>query len=516
MRAIKNKMDLIYLLTIALVSFSFSVIIGFQFINAEPISIWKKLKEVKIGNIESHHNFKQVNTGEIHFINGFPYETDINLYLSGVSSFYQRNINNISTSAYWNNPIHNVNSKLIVTKKSEIELITDELNGLPIISIIAQADDFFSYENGIYVQGKDGDFLSSKLFYPFPWHRPANYYKKIDDKRKIHFSYYDEKGNAKYNSFAFAEINGKATRCFPQKSLRLTASKELGNKKFNFDFFGDDNSYQSLVLRNGGNDNSKSLFRDMLMQSLVKDCGVITSGFIPCEVYLNGEYWGIHFIQNRIDENFISEKYKVKEKEITLVETWNLDKGSELEFNKLLKFVKSKKMDLNSASEVIDIDNLVSFLAAEMYFANTDWPENNLKMYKITDSKNETKWKFVLCDLDYGFGYTGPDAINMDMFDFLLKKNDLFSKMFQQLMKDDSFKHKLKGELIKMYTNNSSYFINPKIKNLYNQLEGSIENHTARWGKPSTVKDWEDEVAVLYDFAKNRGGVIWQQINKYL
>ena len=138
-------------------------------------------------------------------------------------------------------------------------------------------------------------------------------------------------------------------------------------------------------------------------------------------------------------------------------------------------------------------------------------------MYKISDSSNDTKWKFVFFDLDYGFGYTGDDAYNIDMFHHLLSRNDKFSSLFGQLMKSSAFKLLLKNKMEKLLNDfcTEKRMIS-KINEISNRLQKSIYNHTARWRKPSDISDWEEEVDLLRDFAMKRGKVFRQQMEKYL
>ncbi len=510
--------EIIFFISVAILSLSFSAAIGFEYIHPEKAELaLKAFEKSEVMDIQT--DFPNKKDGKmISFHNGIPYESR-NGSPEEVSSFYNEDINLIPTSSYWRHPVYEKNSQLIIDENNSIRLFIEKLNGLPVISLIIEPDDFFSYEKGIYVPGYDSDFTSSIVNFPFPWHKPANYYKKENDKKKAFFSYYDEIGKEKYSSLAMVEINGKATRCFPQKSLRLSGSKETGSKKFKFDFFHEGNSYNSIVLRNGGNDNTKALIRDMLMQTLIRESGVLISGFVPCEVFLNGEYWGIHFIQNKLNENFLSEKFGVKEKKVVLVESWNLENGDEVEYNSLIRKLKDlKNFDYVKISELIDMDDLTSYIAAEMFFANTDWPSNNFQMFKISDSGGkDTKWKFVLFDLDYGFGYTGADAYEMDMFAHLKGKNDLFSKLFNRMMKETAFRKLLKEKLTLLqneYCSEKSMV--ETINELRIKIGRAVPDHTLRWRKPSSFEEWENELGALLVFAEKRNQVMGEQIKKYL
>jgi hypothetical protein len=511
------RKEIIFLFSVAIISLSFSIIVGFDYIHPQQARIsWKDLKKANVTDIRK--DFKESNDSMIRFHNGIPYEFTMDSP-EDVSSFYNENINMIPSSTYWRHPLNENKTQLVITKNNSVEFSAEKMNGLPIVSLIIEPDDFFSYENGIYVPGHESDFISSSVHFPFPWHKPANYYRNENDKRKTHFSFYDESGKIKYSSIAMVEINGKATRCFPQKSLRLTAIKEKGSKKFSHDFFKDGNFYSTILLRNGGNDNTKALIRDRLMQKLVDGSGLLVSGFVPCEVFLNGEYWGIHYVQNKLNENFIANKMGVKEKKVVLVESWNLESGEEVEFNSLIRQVKDiRNFDYKMISELFDMNEFARYIAAEMFFVNTDWPANNIQLYKITGSKQQdTKWKFALFDMDYGFGYTGADAYETDMFAYLFGKNDLFSTLFKRMMKEDSFRKLLKEQMEFMIDN---YFSEKRmlteIGQLKTEIEQAIPDHTAKWRKPASFDEWEHELIRLQEFAEKRGEVMKKQIKKNL
>ncbi len=62
--------------------------------------------------------------------------------------------------------------------------------------------------------------------------------------------------------------------------------------------------FKSFVLRNGGNDWDHSLIRDGVMQNLVKYLDLERQAFRPSLVYLNGEFWGIYNIREKVNEDF--------------------------------------------------------------------------------------------------------------------------------------------------------------------------------------------------------------------
>lgn len=434
------------------------------------------------------------------------------------SSFYFPNLININTSVYWHHSVLVEKSEFYlneVKNKTVQSVFLSYKPDLPIISLLFNPDDFFDYSEGIYVQGKSKDVIPASKIYPEPWNKPANFYLRGNrSNRKVFFSVYDEKGKHKFSAYSFAKISGNATRSFPQKSLCLTSSKLFSGKKFKYDFFNDNNNYESLVLRNGGNDNTLALVRNSFMQSDMEALGLLASTPKPYLVYFNGLFWGIHFIQNKFDRNFVAEQLDVKEKKVTLVENWQLKKGDKTVFNNLIHDLNilKKKFDYEFFNEVFNTKNLSLYLAAEIYYANTDWPNNNIKMYKVNEGKSFSKWEFAFFDLDYGSGYTGIQAVNTNMFDRLINGKDNFSLLVKNLLNIPEFKLQLKEDLNKIIKNQ----VNSTFESYYNKIKNSIRMHTERWRKPLNEEEWEKNISVIRQFQIDRPLVIKNQIKKYL
>ena len=62
------------------------------------------------------------------------------------------------------------------------------------------------------------------------------------------------------------------------------------------------------------------MFRDAFMQSLMKNSFIDIQCYRPSIVFINGEYWGIHNIRERFDEDYLSNKYKLHVDSITILE----------------------------------------------------------------------------------------------------------------------------------------------------------------------------------------------------
>lgn len=173
---------------------------------------------------------------------------------------------------------------------------------LPIISLITAPGNLFDIDNGIYVRGRQA---SSD----FPYFG-ANFWE--DWERPVHFSFYETDGEVAEMTNAGIKIFGGWSRGFDQRSFSLFARKEYGKGKFKHLFFPEleYSSFESLVLRNSGNDWSRTMLRDGTLTSLMKGADLEFQAYRPTVVYLNGEYYGIYNLREKVNEHFLASKKK--------------------------------------------------------------------------------------------------------------------------------------------------------------------------------------------------------------
>ena len=118
----------------------------------------------------------------------------------------------------------------------------------------------FDYNYGIYAYGPE-DYGG----YPF---FGANFWE--DWERPVHISYYVD-NTLEFSANAGIKIAGAYSRGWDQKSFALFARGEYGVGEFQYPFFDNLNydSFESLVLRNSGNDWMRTNMRDAAITSLM-------------------------------------------------------------------------------------------------------------------------------------------------------------------------------------------------------------------------------------------------------
>lgn len=336
---------------------------------------------------------------------------------------------------------------------------------IPVISLTVDADDLFGYEKGIYVVGKVfDDWMESSNYDPAEpyWSVPGNYTQHGKEwERQARLEIF-EGGHPVLSQDVGIRIHGGATRSYAQKSLNIYARKKYGISKIKYDVFSGEvknsfdgesiTEYDSLMLRNSGNDAFYTRFRDKLCQKLVSDRQFLTQGMRPCVVFINGEYWGHYELTEKLDAAFVESHYGVPEENICIVKKDALDEGDEVvfgEWERLRKWINDT--DLSSDEEYeklcgyIDMQSFMDYVSSEIYINNTNWGESNMAMWKaaVTDESNsfsDGKWRFIMFDTDFSSGIYGTVLASDDSFERILDDDCFVADLLRSVMKNKGFR----------------------------------------------------------------------------
>jgi hypothetical protein len=464
-------------------------------------------------------------------------------------SIMTESLSMIPTSPRWKPPLEepykaNVIRAIAVDGKNRKsgELVRTFFTGgkeysFPVIELTVNVKDFFGYKNGIYVLGKSyGDkdnYIRKNIPLNLPWWEyPSNYLMRgMDSEREAHLEFFEPEGHPGFTANAGVRINGNATRGYAQKSLRISFRKKYGAGQLKYDLFseGKERIYNSFILRNSGNDWDKTMFRDGLMQSLMKDAHVEIQKDRPSIVFINGEYWGIHNIRERFDENYLVNKYDLPADSIVILElNGNVSYGKKSdrqEFMNLLDFIKTNDLfDAKNYEYVcsrIDIESFTDFLIANIYFCNSDWPNNNVKFWHyrtvshVRDSVRDGRWRWMLYDMDWGFGYNSMSTPETNLLP-KAKATGSVGVLFSGLIKNEQFRAQFLSRYRQlMNTVYSPDYLLTKIDSVQNLMAPEISDHIKRWRVIGTYNDWLDNIEVLKKFARERRKFQSEQLNAF-
>lgn len=415
-----------------------------------------------------------------------------------------------------------VESKIITHSYFVDEDMQDKYT-LPIVSITTNSDYFFDPNDGIYVNGN--------------WDERGR-----ETEIPAHIEFFEPQGELGFSLNAGIRIHGGATRRYPLKSLRIYARSEYDEKNIiEYDLFpnltkpGTNEkltSFKRLLLRNSGNDFTRTMFRDAFSQELVKHMNFDTQSYRPSIVFINGEYWGIQNIRERYDDRYLENTYDLDPESITILEAGGvLDDGDpigEENYKELIKYIQNNSMiesvHYNYVSTKIDIENFIDYYIAQIFFANNDWPHNNIRFWKknvdqiIKDDQtvpygHDGKWRWMLYDTDHGFGLaTEPSHNTLDH----ATGDNIHKIMFSSLLENNEFKKLLINRFLDML--NSTFTVD-RIVSLIEEMESTIQpeikEHIDRWVYPNYYDYWEYNVEVMKKFAMERPAYQFQHLKDY-
>lgn len=376
---------------------------------------------------------------------------------------------------------------------------------LTVVSLSTNPGNFFDEEYGIYTMGD-----SAEANYPY---FGANFWK--DWERPVHVELFETNGTKGFDIDMGVKIFGNWSRGNAQKSLALFARGEYGYGSLNYKLF--DNlpfiEYQSFILRNAGNDWLSTMMRDGFITSLVDDIDLDKQAYRPAIVFINGAYWGIHNIREKINEAFLSQHHNVNPDSVNILENFGeLGIGNNEEYFELYNFIAANSMNNPTNYEFVksrmDIDNFIRYQVTEIYIDNQDWPGNNIKFWK---PKTGGKWRWILYDTDFGFGIWDQTAYQNNTLNFATATNGpewpnppWSTLMLRQLLNNYTFKY----DFINCFADLSNTIFAPaavvnKINSISSAITSEMPRHIAKW-QQFTYNTWLSNIQSMRYFASQR------------
>ena len=205
----------------------------------------------------------------------------------------------------------------IVTNTYLIKSLGCDTHGLPVVSVCADSLDLFDYERGIFVPGKH--FVNWNPDYS------GNYYQDGRDwERECNLEFYECNNNG-INQKAGVRIQGNGSRRFSQKGLKFYARQEYGSKRFKYKFFDDleTDSFKHLKIKPFRSGYEELGCQDYLCSQIARMVQVEHLATRPVILFLNGEYWGIYYLQEKPDERYLEDHFSVDLGQINIIGNWN-------------------------------------------------------------------------------------------------------------------------------------------------------------------------------------------------
>lgn len=315
------------------------------------------------------------------------------------------------------------------------------------------------------------------------------------------------------------KLFGGSTRFHNKKSYAIKFKKATGAGKLNYQVFEnrDYSSYDSLILRSGSQDYENALIRDVLMTSLMDgQTSVLVQAYRPVILYINGKYYGIYNLRERIDDAFISNRQNVPKDSTNIIKIdREVRSGSIASYDKLLNYLNTHNMALSTNYEYIktqvNVQDIADFWIAETWVTNHDIV--NTRYYQNAYFDNN-RWHAIMFDLDYAM-YN----VNHNYFIFSTSPSGMTSRGYSTTILRNLLKNK---EFRTLYLERMSYQLKnvwnservlEYIDDLYELYYPEMVRNQKRWGL--SMSNWENEVEKLRTYAKKRGKIMINQAKSF-
>lgn len=397
-----------------------------------------------------------------------------------------------------------------ICQSSEYKDLMDEsLKKIPTLSIVTNPGYLFSYSidpdtGGIYIYTGDvakDSYNTTNTKLGADWERPASveYFNSSDlNEFQINCGLRIHGGNGRKSSNS------------PKHSFRLSFRSEYGFSKLNSDIFDEKKSatrFDHLVVRapmnyswihnNSIQRSDAQYIVDRFSKLTQLDMGQISGHEKYIHVYINGLYWGVYSLAEKINNDFIAEYAPGDVTQFDVINDDNLNSiavdGNITAYNLMMSYANSSNYNKLVSEKLLDCVNYVDYMILNYYIGNRDWDGNNwfAARNRITPEN--------------GFRYFSWDAENCltDVNYNLVKIVDkTLTKMFNNLSKNIDFKLLVADRLQKHLFNGGALTTENSIlryQKLASLIDTAMISESARWGdyRKDIVGDLS---AVLYTY----------------
>jgi hypothetical protein len=367
---------------------------------------------------------------------------------------------------------------------------------LPVVSIVTEPKFLFDDEIGIYTEGV---------------HVPANYWWDWD--RPANFELFDALGVSRLNQELDISCAGMYSREWPQKSLKISPRNKFGDNRLRYDFFESKRGkkYKDIQLRNSGNDFPYTMLRDAFMQTIIIDrLDVDYLAYQPSVCFINGEYYGVSNLRERSNKDYLYTNYGLKEGEFSLLDQYAVT--SDREYLEFRDYMENNSTDViyDYASSKLDMVSLMDYIMSEIYYANTDFIVNNVKLWKPLTGNG--RWRFILYDTDYGFGLGANYDHNTVSWVFDHQDN-FIAPPIRSLAKNTEFKNKFLNRFcVHLSTTFDAKRVTHVLDSLSSKIAGEMVYHKRKFGNQNP---FIDEISMMEVFAYDRADYVLQHLSSY-
>ena len=197
--------------------------------------------------------------------------------------------------------------------------------------------------------------------------------------------------------------------------------------------------FQRVIVKAAANDNypfsfgsSGAHIRDAYIQHLsqLADLRLDERSTKSCILYLNGQYWGVYEMREKVDDHDFTDYYYDQDKNnLQFLKTWGgtwIEYGgpqAQTDWDNLKNFITTNSManqaNYQTVKSQYNTGSIIDYFLLNSYVVCGDWLNWNTAWWRGMDTAGEKKkWRYTLWDMDntfdHGTNYTGVPTMSVN------------------------------------------------------------------------------------------------------
>ena len=385
--------------------------------------------------------------------------------------------------------------------------IIEGLQSLPVLSIVTDKNHLFSHENdpdrgGIYIF--TGPPVGDNTGHG--WTRPASIEMFCPANSNHNYELSTPLDFTTTCGLRLHGGHGRLAEKNPKHSFRLVFKKEYGPSALNCPLYGDDepSKFDQLVLRchfgnswqhwSEGNRTKAQYTRDVWARRMQRKIGRTSVNALYVNLFINGMYWGLYNLAERVDGQFGKDHLGGKKSDIDVVKIEE-DGGNHIEasegdliaWEEMLATVSeigslSSDEDSDEAyarlATLLDIDAFIDYMLINQYAGNTDWDHHNWYAIRRRGADSEG-FRFLCWDSEVIFESPNENVLGKN------NRGGYPTGIFNTLIKYPPFARHYVARAKELLTDDGLLGEQSVVAvwdSLYHTIQTAIYAEAARWG----------------------------------
>jgi len=273
---------------------------------------------------------------------------------------------------------------------------------------------------------------------------------------------------------------------------------------WNYSWIGDSGGYGADYLR------------DVFARDTVRDLGRLTPYGRPVQVYINGLYWGLYIMTERVDEDFMTDHLGGDKEDYDVLEApSNMGGGTTMKvlsggekatqaWNTLFSLADAglaSPQAYQAIQEYVDVPALIDYMLMIYYTGSQDAPVflgdqyTPRNFYAVRRREPASPFLFLPWDVEWALEYAGENRVGIvGVWNPHYLMNRLAANPdFLMLLADHIHRQFHNGGALTRESATARYTARA------NEIHGAIVGESARWGdvlrsSPGTRMEWQGEV----------------------